>query len=129
MADVSGNAGSVGDIIEGERGDERVKLHEERKGLPNPTGGAEDDDFAIGNRFRGESSAEKTLLQWGSRSNKHRSEHFWLKNLWILESNRNERRRKDQRRLRKRKRSSFINSDGLHFKKFRFLLLFKLLIN
>lgn len=51
VADVSGNAGSVGDIIEGERGDERVKLHEERKWLADPTGGAEDDDFAIGNRF------------------------------------------------------------------------------
>jgi hypothetical protein len=71
VTDVSSNAGSVGDIIEGERRDERVKLHEKRKWLADPTGGTEDDDFAIGNRFRGESSAEKTLLHWGSRSNNH----------------------------------------------------------
>lgn len=47
----------VGDIKEGERGDERVKLHY--------------DDFAIGNRFGGESSAEKPLLHWIEQAQKN----------------------------------------------------------
>lgn len=48
VADVGGDAGCAGDIVEGEGGDEGVKLHEEGEGLADAAGGAEDGDLALG---------------------------------------------------------------------------------
>lgn len=42
MRAVSGDAGSAGDIVEGEGGDERVDLHEQRERLADATGRTED---------------------------------------------------------------------------------------
>lgn len=58
MANVCGDARGVGDIVEGETRNERVELHEESKGLTDPTGGAEDSNFAVGDGLRGKATAE-----------------------------------------------------------------------
>ena len=47
MADVSGDAGSAGDVVESESGDERVELHEHGEGLADAAGGAEDRHLAL----------------------------------------------------------------------------------
>lgn len=52
VADVGGDAGGAGDIVEGELGDERVELHEESEGLADATGRAEDGDLALGDGLR-----------------------------------------------------------------------------
>lgn len=48
VADVSCDAGSSGDIVEGKVGDEWVELHEEGEGLADAAGGSEDGDLALG---------------------------------------------------------------------------------
>ena len=42
MADVRSDAGGVGDIVEGEGGDEGVKLHEEGEWLTDPSRSSQD---------------------------------------------------------------------------------------
>lgn len=39
VADIGGDTGSSGDIVEGEAGNEGVELHEKGEGLPDPAGG------------------------------------------------------------------------------------------
>lgn len=64
MADIGGDSRGVGDIEEGEAGDERVEFHEESKRLTDSTGGAEDGDFTLGDGGGGEGgAAEKRLLR------------------------------------------------------------------
>lgn len=52
MADVGGDSGGAGDVVEGEVGDEGVELHEECERLADAAGGAQDGDFTLGGRFR-----------------------------------------------------------------------------
>jgi hypothetical protein len=42
VGDVGGDAGGPGDIVEGEGGDKRVELHEERERLPDASRRAQD---------------------------------------------------------------------------------------
>lgn len=57
VADVGGDSGGAGDIVEGEVGDEGVKLHEKGKGLADPAGSAEDGNLALGGGVGGEETA------------------------------------------------------------------------
>lgn len=61
VADVSCDAGSSGDIVEGEVGDERVELHEEGEGLADAAGGSEDGDLALGDGLRRVAAAGDSL--------------------------------------------------------------------
>ena len=73
VADISGNAWSVSDIIERKLRNKRVKLHEESQGLADPSSCAQDGDFPVGYGFSGISSAEEVLS--GGRSS-YGSKHF-----------------------------------------------------
>lgn len=76
MTNISGNSRSVSDIVEGERRDKRIKLHEESKRLTNSTGGTKDGDFSLGDGTGREATADNRLLRGGRRSDEHRSKHF-----------------------------------------------------
>lgn len=58
MADISGHARSTSDIVERERGDKRIELHEEGKGLSNAAGGSKNGDLAFWLGFHAVRSAE-----------------------------------------------------------------------
>ena len=58
MTDISGDTRSTSDIVERERGDKRVKLHEQGKRLSDAAGGPKNGDLAIWLGFGAVRSAE-----------------------------------------------------------------------
>lgn len=65
MADIGGDAGSAGEIVEGELGDERVELHEEGERLTDAAGGPEHGDLTAGDGLRREGSPGKVRRRGG----------------------------------------------------------------
>lgn len=59
MADVGRDTRGTRDIIKGEGGDLRIKLHKEGEGLADAAGGSQDSNFAFGSRLGGVRSAKE----------------------------------------------------------------------
>lgn len=65
MGDVGRDAGGPGDIVEGEGGDERVELHEERERLPDAARRAKDGHLPLRVGRRGIAAAAAEDLSRG----------------------------------------------------------------
>jgi hypothetical protein len=75
---VGGGAGGAGDIVEGEGGDERVELHEQREGLPDAAGRAEDGHLPLRVGRGGVAPAAEVLGRGFQQRRPHRQGAVWV---------------------------------------------------
>jgi hypothetical protein len=75
---VGGGAGGAGDIVEGEGGDERVELHEQREGLPDAAGRAEDGHLPLRVGRGGVAPAAEVLDRGFQQRRPHRQGAVWV---------------------------------------------------
>lgn len=66
VADVGGNSGGAGNIVEGEAGDKGIQLHEEGEGLADPSGGPQNGDLPL-RRWLGGVASSNYASRWGRR--------------------------------------------------------------